>query len=104
MQSFKKRVPFILFCLLMSLSTIACVSEQSRLMQGRASFQRQDYYQAFQQLKSLAKAGNPEAEYAVGYMYFYGRGVMEDKKLAKEYMQKAASHGNPLAIQALRLM
>lgn len=68
------------------------------------SFQRQDFYQAFQCLKSIAKAGNPEAQYAIGYMYFYGQGVLEDKQQAIFWMTRSAKQNYPLAIEALKLM
>ncbi|KTC97500.1 Sel-1 protein [Legionella geestiana] len=72
--------------------------------EGIASFQRQDYRQAFIRLKPEAKRGQPDAQYAVGYMYYYGQGVVENREKAKYWIIEAASHGQPDAIRAAKLM
>lgn len=91
-------------CFLLIISVTGCVSQESRLESGIQSFQRQDFYQAFQRLKNIAREGNPEAQYAIGYMYYYGQGVLEDKQEAIFWTTKAAKQNYPLAIEALKLM
>ena len=51
-----------------------------------------------------ANAGNPDAEYALGYLYFSGFGVQKNTQLARQWIQKAASQGQQLAAKALQLM
>ena len=82
----------------------ACASTSEQLNQGKAELDAQNYEQAFKTLKPLAEKGNPDAQYAVGYMYYYGKGVIEDPIEARSWMQKAAVQGQPLAIQALKLI
>lgn len=40
-------------------------------------------------------------EYAVGYMYFYGKGIVLDIDMAQYWMRRAAEHGYPEAPAAL---
>ncbi len=85
-----------------SLQACATQSQQSQLLAGETAFKRQSYHDAFQQLMPLAKKGNADAQYAVGYMYYYGEGVAQDTHLARKWLQDSAKQGNPLAKQALR--
>ena len=51
-----------------------------------------------------AKRGNPDAQYALGYMYYYGVNTVQDRKTAEMWMRKAAAQGQPLAKRALALL
>lgn len=81
----------------------ACTSQnqQQQMLNGQQAFQQQNYTQAFKTLKPLADKGNADAQYAVGYMYYYGKGVPKDVAQAMSWMSKAAQQGQPLAKQAL---
>lgn len=72
--------------------------------QGKTNFAAQNYTLAFKDLLPSAQAGNPNAQYAVGYMYFYGKGVNENRALAQYWMSKAAAQGQPAAIKALAIV
>jgi TPR repeat protein len=48
----------------------------------------------FQTLLKHAKAGNAEAQHEVSDMYFHGKGVDKDYKMAMEWVQKAANQGH----------
>lgn len=78
------------------LTTTACVSNVN-LTEGIRSFQAQDYRRAFVRLVPEAKKGQPDAQYAVGYMYYYGQGVIEDRKVAWYWINRAADAGQPEA-------
>lgn len=87
-------------------SLVSCASntagQQSiQLAQAKAQFASQNYAQAFQQLLPLAKAGNADAQYGVGYMYYYGKGVVENKQQAIYWLQKASAQGQQSATKAL---
>ena len=45
--------------------------------------------------KKAAKAGNPEAIYALGRCYIYGKGVEEDEKKGFQLISKSAEQGLP---------
>lgn len=49
-----------------------------------------------------AKAGDANAQYQLAYHYYSGDGVPVNRSLAQEWMQAAASRGQPQAIAALR--
>ncbi len=82
----------------------SCVAGSLNLKEGIESFRIQDYRRAFVRLKPEAEKGVPSAEYAVGYMYYYGQGVVEDRKKASYWINRAASAGQPDAIQALNIL
>lgn len=94
------RIFFAMIFLLMS----GCVSTRANLHEGIRSFQVQDYRQAFIKLKPEAEKGQPDAQYAIGYMYYYGQGVVEDRKQAWYWIRCAAKAGQPDAIEAAKIL
>lgn len=83
------------------LSACTLQSQQQQMLNGQQSFEQQDYAKAFKDLKPLAEKGNADAQYALGYMYYYGKGTPKNLKQAMIWMNKAAQQGQPLAQQAL---
>lgn len=57
--------------------------------------------QAYHWAMCAAQAGLPRAEYAVGYFSEMGIGTEKDLKLALDWYQRAADHGEKRAIQRL---
>jgi TPR repeat protein len=78
----------------------ACAVSTQKLEAGKTNFEQKKYSAAFTELKPLAERGNKDAQYAVGYMYFYGRGVDKNKKAAKQWITKAADQGQEQAVKA----
>lgn len=76
-----------------------CYLYQNKLAEGIIDFHRQNYHDAFVRLLPLARRGLPDAQYAVGYMYYYGVGVTENRKLAWIWINKAA---NKKQLQAMK--
>ena len=98
---FRVNLWFIIsFCMLLS----GCVTSGYNLSEGIKSFQVQNYRQAFIRLKPEAEKGQADAEYAVGYMYYYGQGVVEDRKKAWYWINCAARAGQLDAIAALEIL
>jgi len=89
------------FCLL---SLTACMMTSLSLRQGIYNFKVQNYREAFIRLVPEAEKGCPDAQYAVGYMYYYGQGVVEDKKKAWNWIHAAAKANQPDAIVAVKLL
>ena len=81
-----------------------CATSGLNLREGIRSFQVQDYRQAFIRLKPEAEKGQPDAEYAIGYMYYYGQGVVEDRKKAWYWITSAAKAGQTDAQQAVKML
>jgi hypothetical protein len=62
------------------------------------------YDKAFPLYSKLAEAGDAEAQFRLGEMYWYGDGIGADLALASRWMQKAAERGHPGAIESLDVM
>ena len=90
--------------LLMSFLTSCGSLSHLNLNEGIHSFEVQDYRQAFIRLRPEAEKGQLDAQYAIGYMYYYGQGVVEDRQKACFWINKAANAGQPDAIKALKLI
>ena len=46
---------------------------------------------AFEELQPLAEAGDPRAQLWLGLMYYYGRGVEYNERLASKWVRKSAN-------------
>ena len=92
-----------IFCLVSILLT-GCMKSSFNLNEGIRSFQVQNYRQAFIHLKPEAERGQPDAQYAVGYMYYYGQGVTEDRRKAWYWITAAAKSGQPDAKRAIKVL
>lgn len=95
----------LFYCLIMIgfMLLNGCVRDLN-LREGIRSFQVQDYRQAFVRLMPEAQKGLPDAQYAIGYMYYYGQGVVEDRKKAWYWITCAARSGQPDAIAAVEIL
>ncbi|MCS4503444.1 hypothetical protein KBTX_02688 [wastewater metagenome] len=91
--------------LLLTLTTLAgCATTPaggSSMAEGREAWLAGDYRRALPPLYQAARAGNPRAQYALGYMYYYGQGVVADSGQAVQWIRRAARAGDPLAVEAL---
>lgn len=93
----------IFFCLSIFLLN-GCFYSQINLNEGIASFKVQDFRRAFIRLKPEAERGNPDAQYAIGYMYYYGQGVVEDRGRALYWIKCAAEKGQKDAVAAMKIL
>lgn len=86
------------------LLTGACAStlQTGKLESGKRAFGSGDYHKAFQELLPVAQAGRPEAEYAVGYLYYYGYGIPRNEETGLYWIGRAAAQRYPLATEALQ--
>lgn len=97
------------FLSLLLLSALCCAcsispATQSELAQGKRLFNEGYYKRAMTQLLPLAANGNAEAEYAVGYLYYYGYGTTQDIDTGNFWIKRAADQHFQPAIDALKLM
>jgi TPR repeat protein len=97
-----KKVFFIMGLILL---LSGCVTNEQYLannfQEGKNNFELKNYRVAYEKLLPVARAGNRDAQYAVGYMYYYGKGTLEDHTKARYWMVHAAKQGQPLAKEAL---
>lgn len=57
---------------------------------------------SLQRVEQAAQSNEPDAEYALGYMYYNGIGTVKDTETAQVWIKRAAEQGQPLAISALK--
>ena len=96
----------ILPCLIGVLILSGCASNTSQTPFGEAktNFDQKNYQNAFAKIQGPASAGNAEAQYALGYMYYYGKGTPVNQALGKQWILKAAQTGNKNAQQAYQMI
>lgn len=63
-----------------------------------------DYGRAFPLYARLADAGNTEAQFRLGEMYWYGDGTAVDLAKSRTWLQKAAAKGHAGARESLELL
>lgn len=64
----------------------------------------QKYNCSLSAIESAAERGDPDAQYALGYMYFYGIGTVRDTRAAQLWIRRAAAQGQPLAVRATNMI
>lgn len=64
----------------------------------------QKYNCSLSKIETAAERGDPDAQYALGYMYYYGVGTVRDTQAAKLWISRAAAQGQPLAIRARHIL
>jgi TPR repeat protein len=99
----------IAFLSVFSLLLAACATTYSpqvtsELQQGQRDFNSGYYKRAMHELLPLACDGNAEAQYAVGYMYYYGYGVTQDIDVGGFWIERSAKQHYKPAIQAKELI
>lgn len=99
-----RRIAKLLIVLMFIPLVTSCLTRSLNLREGIINFKAQNYRTAFIRLKPEAAKGNPDAQYAVGYMYYYGQGVVEDRKKAWFWINMAARVGQPDAVAAAKIL
>lgn len=61
----------------------------------------QKYRCSFVQVEQAARSGDPDAQYALGYLYYYGIGTTQDRQTGLLWIRKAAAQGQTVAQEAL---
>lgn len=89
-----KRPPSIAIAIL-ALMFSGSAAAPSGLNSGWKAYLAADYAVAWRELKPLADAGDPQAQYYLGTMYNHGQGVARDLRLAADWYEKAARAGHP---------
>ncbi|MBT8506578.1 hypothetical protein B1F79_03355 [Coxiella-like endosymbiont of Rhipicephalus sanguineus] len=55
-------------------------------------------------IELAAERGDPDVQYALGYMYFYGIGTVRNTDAALLWIRRAAAQEQPLAIRATQIL
>lgn len=108
---FKHSRQFVILCAFIALS--ACTASppkdeptqaginQQLFQKAKSAYLSGDFKTAAALFDNLAQNGDHEAQYSLGYMYYYAKGVTRDLDKAMYWFKVAASQGNPEAKQAL---
>lgn len=85
---------------------VSCTSPKmaQELGQGKRDFEEGYFKKSFKELLPLAVKGNAEAQYAVGYMYYYGYGVTQDAESGAFWIRQSAEQHYQPAIKALPML
>lgn len=59
---------------------------------------------SIEQLQEAAQAGDPDAQYALGYLYYYGRRVRQNRHKARNWIKRAAVQDQMQARAALAIL
>lgn len=57
-----------------------------------------------EQLQQAAEAGDPDAQYALGYLYYYGKNVPQNISVGLNWIKRASVQGQEQAIVAMRTL
>lgn len=71
---------------------------------GIEAFKKEDYKTAYEKLYPIAMKGDSDAEYAIGYMLYYGKIGRVDQTQGIQWIEKSALQNNVLAQQALGII
>lgn len=77
--------------------TFTCAASYAGIEDGRAALMRADPVAARAEFEPLARTGDATAQFEFAMLYSYGRGVVEDKKVALEWYTKSANQDYALA-------
>ncbi len=84
----------MLFRILLCLTLFAGAAHASPLDEALRAYDAEDFATAARLLAPLAEKGDATAQEKLSIMYFYGRGVPENEKLALQWALRSADQGN----------
>jgi hypothetical protein len=77
---------------------------QVRFEAGKEAFLAHEYAKAAHLFEPLAVKGHGQAQYTLGYLYYYGLGITQNSEVGKKWISSSAAKGNQLAHKALELI
>ena len=100
----------ILLAALLAISLSGCsttpedrpVDPQAVMQEAHKAYAAEDYAKVHALVFPLAAAGNADAQYTLGYLYFHGLGTEKSEAQAMNWIQRAAAQGHVKALQALK--
>lgn len=102
----KRMIALLLSCTLL-VTLLGCSHHKPKVdpyAQAQVDFKAGHYDKAAAQLMPLAQSGNADAQYTLGYMYYYGLGMKRDRTQGYFWLQTSAASGNPKANAALEIL
>ena len=84
--------------------SVGCNNEKSDYDAGIAAYERGHYITALYDFEKRANQGDRVAQFCLGYMHKYGKGVRADSEKAVEWYTKSADRNYPQAMNNLAKM
>jgi TPR repeat protein len=102
------KIPALMLLFMLAISGCTTTSEPeenlSTIERARLAYKKNDYGQTLVLLNALVQQGNSEAQYALGYMYYYGQGLPRNQERALYWITLASKNGCQKAEHALQLL
>ena len=100
----KARYLALFACLAFVLSAAPGSSPAADYEAGLQAYKEGRFQAAYENWQPLAEAGDPEAEFALGQLFYWGRGVEQDKEAAASWFRRAGAQGHGRALYTLGFM
>ena len=94
---------FLSFAFIIGLSSCAPQSSPDHLVCSNNPY-LEKYNCSVDEVEQAAEQGESDAQYTLGYMYYYGIGTVQDRATAILWIEKAANQGQAEAKEALALL
>lgn len=78
--------------------------QAQRFAQAKNAYLSENYALAASLLRPLAEHGHAQAQYALGYMHYYGLGMTRDETAAIHWLRASAGQGDQQALEALSVL
>jgi len=75
----------------------ACSSEKKGLEKAHRQYEAKQFEEAFKSFMPFAQKNNPEAQYCVGVMFYFGIGINQNYEKAFYWFSKSAEQDHPVA-------
>ncbi|HZD24810.1 MAG TPA: tetratricopeptide repeat protein [Alphaproteobacteria bacterium] len=89
------RLLTVLFILLLPVPAAPAAAANARFLEAVITYDHGQYDTALRAFRRLARRGHDGAEFMLGAMYFYGKGVPRNDRFAAIWFHKAAIQGHP---------
>lgn len=89
---------------LMGVLAVTACSTHSGAHRNKQNLAAKDYSLTYEQVREAAQDGDADAQYALGYMYYYGQNVSRNSQQAQFWIRKAAAQKHPQAVKAIAIM
>ena len=94
-------ISVLVSCVLLAGCATQHQHNKQALALAKANFAVHNYELAYQHLEPLANDGDKNAQYAIGYLYYYGYGVPRNEERALWWIKQSAEQKKIKAVRAL---
>jgi TPR repeat protein len=91
----------VIIAIVAYLTSCSSVVRGNTMHDAKISFAQKNYKKSYKILLPFANRGNRQAQYAVGYLHYYGLGTSKNKRQALYWIKRSARRQNRLAKKAL---